>query len=149
MLNLKIFRQLSTYLLGNFCLFSLDRHLYEEISSNNCHSTNWGDTDAPYCHIRLHLVFSALLKILQIAACKMEPRSGTIITEPASQPATRVPTLIYRCHPNWSNDSYSKIFLRINVGPKKTSSDNCTKKDFQQICLNNFKFDIYSKKIYL
>ena len=25
-------------------LFSLDRHLYEEISSNNCHSTNWGDT---------------------------------------------------------------------------------------------------------
>ena len=25
-------------------LFSLNQHLYEEISSNNCHSTNWGDT---------------------------------------------------------------------------------------------------------
>ena len=25
-------------------LFSLTRHLYEEISLNNCHSTNWGDT---------------------------------------------------------------------------------------------------------
>ena len=23
-------------------LFSFDQHLYEEISSNNCHSTNWG-----------------------------------------------------------------------------------------------------------
>ena len=29
-------------------LFSLDRHLYEEISSNNCHSTNWGDTQNSY-----------------------------------------------------------------------------------------------------
>ena len=42
--------------------------------------------------------------------------------------------LVERCHPNWSNDSYSKIFLRINVGPKKTSFDNRTKKDMQQIC---------------
>ena len=39
-----------------------------------------------------------------------------------------------RCHPNWSNDSYSKIFLRINVGQKKTSSDNYTKKKFYRIC---------------
>ena len=56
------------------------------------------------------------------------------------------------CHPNWSNDSYSKIFLRINVGPKKTSSDNCTKKELYKFIdnfRNNFKFDIYSKKIYL
>ena len=39
-----------------------------------------------------------------------------------------------RCHPNWSNDSYSKIFLRINVGQNKTSTDNCTKKEFFRIC---------------
>ena len=57
--------------------------------------------------------------------------------------------LAQRCHPNWSNDSYSKIFLRINVGPKQISSDNCLKKEIKQICQNNFKFDIYSKKIYL
>ena len=59
------------------------------------------------------------------------------------------PKQAQRCHPNWSNDSYSKIFLRINVGPKQTSSDNCSKKEIKQICQNNFKFDIYSKKIYL
>ena len=30
------------------------------------------------CHTRLHLGFSAKLKILQVPACKMEPRSGYI-----------------------------------------------------------------------
>ena len=38
----KFVKILSSYNCRN--LFSLNRHLYEEISSNNCHSTNWGDT---------------------------------------------------------------------------------------------------------
>ena len=32
-----------------------------------------------YCHTRLHLGFSAKLRIWQVSACKMEPRSGIII----------------------------------------------------------------------
>ena len=44
------------------------------------------------CHTRLHLGYSAKLRIWQVSACKMEPQSGTIITlelasHPASQPA--------------------------------------------------------------
>ena len=31
-----------------------------------------------YCHTRLHLGFSAKLRIWQVPACKMEPRSGNI-----------------------------------------------------------------------
>ena len=31
-----------------------------------------------YCHTRLHLGFSAKLRIWQVPACKMEPRSGII-----------------------------------------------------------------------
>ena len=31
-----------------------------------------------YCHTRLHLGFSANLRILQVPTCKMEPRSGNI-----------------------------------------------------------------------
>ena len=31
-----------------------------------------------YCHTRLHLGFSAKLRIQQVLACKMEPRSGII-----------------------------------------------------------------------
>ena len=33
-----------------------------------------------YCHTRLHLGFSAKLRIWQVPTCKMEPRSGIIIT---------------------------------------------------------------------
>ena len=33
------------------------------------------------CHTRLHLGFLAKLRILQVSACKMEPRSGTVITD--------------------------------------------------------------------
>ena len=48
-----------------------------------------------YFHTRLHLGFSAKLRIWQVSACKMEPQSGTIITlELASQPTSSVPTLI-------------------------------------------------------
>ena len=41
-----------------------------------------------YCHTRLHLGFSAKLRIWQVPTCKMEPRSGIIIAkiQPASQP---------------------------------------------------------------
>ena len=33
----------------------------------------------PYCNTWLHLEFSAKLKIWQVPACKMEPRSGIIL----------------------------------------------------------------------
>ena len=46
-----------------------------------------------YCHTRLHLDFSAKLRIWQVSTCKMEPRSGTIITDWASQPSTYFDTL--------------------------------------------------------
>ena len=48
--KLKVIQTIVDIFVGNLSsyncrnLFSLDRHLYEEISSNNCHSTNWGDT---------------------------------------------------------------------------------------------------------
>ena len=37
----------------------------------------------------LHLQFSEKLRIWQVSACEMEPRSGTIITDWASQPASQ------------------------------------------------------------
>ena len=41
-----------------------------------------------YCHTRLHLGFSAKLRIWQVPACKMEPRSGIISwkNHPPTQP---------------------------------------------------------------
>ena len=41
----------------------------------------------------LHLGFSAKLRIWQVSACKMEPRSGTKITGPPSHPPSRQPNL--------------------------------------------------------
>ena len=32
-----------------------------------------------FCHTRFHLGYSAKLRIWQVSACKMEPRSGIII----------------------------------------------------------------------
>ena len=65
----------------------------------------WG---SPFCHTRLHLGFSAKLRILQVPACKMEPRSGIIIClRPPTPP-----------HPT------AKLFLRIMCGvptPLRTS----------------------------
>ena len=43
-------------------------------------SNSWGSI-CFFCHTRLHLGFSAELRILQVSACNMEPRSGTIITD--------------------------------------------------------------------
>ena len=64
-----------------------------------------------YCRIRLHLEFSAKLRIWQVPACKMEPRSGNIFcknrpTRPTDRPASLVYGLAFafnvvRCpHPN-------------------------------------------------
>ena len=43
--------------------------------------TKMGISSGPmtYCHTRLHLGFSAKLRIWQVSACKMEPRSGIIL----------------------------------------------------------------------
>ena len=38
-----------------------------------------------YCHTRLHLGFSAKLRIWQVSACKMEPQSGFMIYTYESQ----------------------------------------------------------------
>ena len=48
-----------------------------------------------FCHTRLHLEFSAKLRIWQVPTCKMEPRSGIIIWQnlllPAPEPARTDP----------------------------------------------------------
>ena len=46
-----------------------------------------------YCHTRLHLGFSAELRIWQVPGCKMEPRSGTISWK--NRPPTHPPTWPY------------------------------------------------------
>ena len=47
-----------------------------------------------FCHTRLHLGFSAKLKIWQVPTCKMEPRSGIISCNngPPIHPSTHPPT---------------------------------------------------------
>ena len=47
-----------------------------------------------FCHTRLHLEFSAKLRIWQVPTCKMEPQSGIIalINHPPGHPPTRPPT---------------------------------------------------------
>ena len=44
-----------------------------------------------YCHTRLHLGFSAKLRILQVSPCKMEPRSGIISCKIPTRPPTHPP----------------------------------------------------------
>ena len=39
-----------------------------------------------FCHTRLHLGFSANLRIWQVSACKMEPQRGIILMKPPTQP---------------------------------------------------------------
>ena len=43
------------------------------------------------CHTRLHLGFSAKLRIWQVSACKMEPRSGMIMYVGPTHPPTHPP----------------------------------------------------------
>ena len=45
-----------------------------------------------YCHTRLHLGFSAKLRIWQVPACKMEPRSGIIFCKNPTRPDRPDPT---------------------------------------------------------
>ena len=51
-----------------------------------------------YCHTRLHLGFSANLRIWQVPACKMEPQRGIILTKP---PATRRTPFSNRSNDYW------------------------------------------------
>ena len=46
----------------------------------------------------LHLGFSARLRIWQVSAYKMEPRSGSIIIGPATQPPTQPSTELVICN---------------------------------------------------
>ena len=49
------------------------------------------------CHTRLHLGFSANLRIWQVSACKMEPQRGIILMKP-TQPPTLRPYGSSYCH---------------------------------------------------
>ena len=55
-----------------------------------------------YCHTRLHLGFSAKLRIWQLPACKMEPQSGIILWlgPPTHSPPTH-PQLSFFCKCCW------------------------------------------------
>ena len=44
-----------------------------------------------FCHTRLHLGFSAKLRIWQVPACKMEPRSGIIFCKNPTRPDSTRP----------------------------------------------------------
>ena len=57
-----------------------------------------------YCHIQLHLGFSAKLKMCQVSACKMEPQSGFMIY--LGPPTTHPPT-----HPPIPYPPTAKLFL--------------------------------------
>ena len=48
-----------------------------------------------YCHTRPYLGFPAQLKFFQVSACKMGPRSGIIISQTASQPASHPPDRLH------------------------------------------------------
>ena len=45
-----------------------------------------------FCHTRLHLGFSAKMRIWQVAACKMEPQRGIVLDQkPPTHPPTHHP----------------------------------------------------------
>ena len=57
---------------------------------------------AYYCHTRLHLGFSAKLRIWQVPACKMEPQSDYIMqsgpaTQPPHQLEIRILSFFFQC----------------------------------------------------
>ena len=65
--------------------------------------------------LRLHLGFSAKLRIWQISTCKMEPRSGTIITGPPSHLATwppTIPAVNQTCFLHCCSVSPPKLFIK-------------------------------------
>ena len=63
-----------------------------------CHGSGSDYTHfCPVATLGLHLGFSAKLRTWQVSACKMEPRSGTIITDRTSQPPSRHLTLFFQC----------------------------------------------------
>ena len=77
-----------------------------------------------YCHTRLHLGFSAKLRIWQVPASKMEPRSGIIfcLNRPAGRPPDHLSVwgsvsqlLLTRSSPNFIDR-----FVRPSV-----TADNC------------------------
>ena len=57
------------------------------------HSISQARLSLLYCHTRLHLGFSAKLRIWQVPACKMEPQHCIIVMKPPTHPpATHPPT---------------------------------------------------------
>ena len=66
-----------------------------------------------YCRTRLHLGFSAKLRIWQVSACKMEPRSGTKITGPASHPPPSNPSTEPKC--SWINILVNLVWINTTM----------------------------------
>ena len=62
---------------------SLPRFVIEKYSSDYCNVKTSTGTN---CHTRLHLGFSAKLRIWQVPACKMEPQRGIILMRPPTHP---------------------------------------------------------------
>ena len=92
--------------------FFLNQHFFEtkHILNQNFQNQNFCGPTIFYliffknifCHTRLHLGFSAKLRIWQVPTCKMEPRSGNIFcknrpdpTRPTDRPASLVFKLLY------------------------------------------------------
>ena len=66
-----------------FCIFTMDLSAWKKPvfeTGNGIIQTGNGIIWGNYCHTRLHLGFSAKLRIWQVPICKMEPLSGIIIT---------------------------------------------------------------------
>ena len=74
--------------------FNSENWLVDKNQLFTCLGFHLDQTGPFYCHTRLHLGFSANLRIRQVPACKMEPRSGNIFCKnrpdrPTSQSSLR------------------------------------------------------------
>ena len=101
----------AVYNISGFYSFTTDSLL--SVSTNHLHLhtvVNVVLFQLSYCHTRLHLGFSAKLRVWQVPACKMEPRSGLISCKNRPDPTRPDQTLqlsfsfnVVRCpHPNCS-----------------------------------------------
>ena len=105
-----------------------------------------------FATLELHLGFSALLKIWQVLACKMEPRSGIIFGQNRPDPAdpTRPPNgLVWKCPSSASNTCLNVVrcpHYSLNIRP----GDNCHgwSPTIDRMVTTNPRMVTYRKKIY-
>ena len=76
------------------------------------------------CHTRLHLGFYAKMRIWQVSACKMEPRSGIIFAQNRPDPTRPPDGLVCKCPSSASNTCLNVVgcpHSSLNIRP----GDNC------------------------